>query len=105
MIDKNKVIEGKFTELDEVKTKSFWFDKLPNWLTLPLFIGCLMLVVNLQHRLYSPYVESNQELFKENFELKVFVGSCKCRECKLTLKTIRALYSKTELDSIVLRGD
>ena len=65
-----------------------------------MFIS-LITIYSIQRDYYQPFVEDNRRLEQENFELKVFVQSCKCKECTLTLKSVRSLYSHNELDSIV----
>ena len=68
----------------------------------PIVCGvCMYIMFTTLNDYVNPIVENNRRLEQENFELKVFVQSCKCKECKLTLKSVRSLYSHNELDSLV----
>lgn len=101
-LNKNNIIDGEFTEVQPTKeSKSFWKVKLPNWFTIPLFTICMMFVIHYQHDFYSSYIEENEQLKQDNWEMKHLVLSCKCRDCKITLKTIRGLYVYNKSDSVL----
>ncbi len=97
---KNNIIDGEFIEMEKEK-ENFFLKKLPNWVTIPIFLICLVFVIQFQFKTYQPYVLENETLRQDNWELKQLVLSCKCNECKITLKTVRGLYTNNHSDSLL----
>jgi len=98
---KNNILDGEFTEIEEKKEINFWLKSLPNWVTIPTFLLCLGFVIQFQFKTFQPYITENEILRNDNWEMKNLVMSCKCKECKITLKTIRGLYVYNHIDSLL----
>jgi hypothetical protein len=98
----SNIIDGEFTEIKTEEPKNnFWLKKLPNWFTIPFFIITSIFLYKYQYEQYQPFVNKLIEVQNENSQIKYFVHSCKCKECKITLKTIRGLYTNNKLDSLI----
>jgi len=61
-----------------------------------------MILLSMYHNYkFKPVILENEKLRQSNFELKALVSNCNCKECKITLKTVRGLYSINRMDTLL----